>query len=130
MSDKLNEQSQNESKNTLGSVGNETQNSKNSPLVEREQIGNGPLVVVGNEEQGYVVALGNFKLSKEKPTKTEAYEMLQGNEKWETICNLVTTIMEVAKEHEKKEVDDEKQLEMFKQNVRENYEKKEELGEL
>lgn len=71
-----------------------TDNSNSSQLVEQEPIENTPFKVVGNENYGYFVALGNKRLTEPQPTKDEAIAHLTDHKKWwQIILNLIITLV-------------------------------------
>lgn len=72
----------------------ENPHSRNYSLIHREKVPNTPFEIVGNEETGYFLALGRYKLSQPTPTIDEAYAKLI-DEQWNIILNLVTLTHEV-----------------------------------
>lgn len=72
---------------------NKENSSEDTQLIERENIKNTPFIVVGNEEKGYILTLGKFKLTENMPTKEEAIALLY-TDKWHIILRMITTIHE------------------------------------
>lgn len=81
---------------------NAEENQSNSPsnstrIIEREPIEGTPFYIGGNEETGYAVSTGNFRLSTIVPTKQEALELLT-TDNWNIIANLVATMIAIHEE--------------------------------
>lgn len=76
----------------------ENQNKENyseedTELIKREAIPNTPFFVVGNDEKGYIITLGKFKLTENEETKTAAIDKLI-TDQWNIIFRMVTTLHE------------------------------------
>lgn len=78
----------------------------NTELLQRIKIQNAPFEVVGNEEIGYFIAFGKYKLTTNYNTIEEAQQRIE-YDKWEIMINLIIIIVnqtELArKEYEKQE---------------------------
>lgn len=89
-----------DSSNTPMSVNDETTrreiSSKNTELVHREKILNTPFECIGNEEQGYCISFGKYKLTHVKPTVDEAIDDLE-KDHWNITLNLLAIFTEFAK---------------------------------
>jgi hypothetical protein len=64
---------------------------KGQELIEREKIYNSPFELIGNQEIGYWIALGAFRIS-EKGTKSEKLREVE-NKDWDLIINVLCAIM-------------------------------------
>lgn len=63
-------------------------------IVTREPIDNTPFWVVGNEEQGYSIVMGKYRLTETAITPEKAIEKLE-TEKWKIITTVITTIITI-----------------------------------
>lgn len=61
--------------------------------LERRQILGTPFWTVGNEEQGYCICLGKFRISEIHKNGWEAEEALE-KEKWSIILNSIAVMLE------------------------------------
>ena len=64
---------------------------KGQELIEREKIHNSPFELIGNQEIGYWIALGAFRIS-EKGSKAEKLREVE-NKDWDLIINVLCAIM-------------------------------------
>lgn len=64
---------------------------KNTELLHRVKIQNAPFEVVGNEEIGYFIAFGKYKLTTNYNTIEEAQERIE-KDQWTIIINLMIII--------------------------------------
>lgn len=64
-----------------------------SELIHREDVENTPFQVVGNDEKGWIITIGRFKLTENRPTKIEALQELQIRP-WAITLRLITTLHE------------------------------------
>ena len=67
---------------------------KSTELIEKQQIGCSPLQKIGNEERGYFVALGTYRITDFHKTKDDLDSYLQ-NEPEDFIVRLVQTMLEM-----------------------------------
>lgn len=65
---------------------------KREHLIRKEQIENTPFWVVGNENTGYCLVFGKYKMTEYVPTRAEAYELLE-TQKWDILCKIVIGII-------------------------------------
>lgn len=72
---------------------NQNRENLNSELIERTEIAGTPFYLVGNEEHGYIITMGKFKLTQNKPTKEEAMNLLT-TDYWNIILRMVTSLHE------------------------------------
>lgn len=79
--------------NTQSNAEENPNKSNFSELIHRENIVNTPFQVVGNEENGWIITIGRFKLTNNKPTKEEALQELELNP-WDITVRLITTLHE------------------------------------
>lgn len=71
----------------------------NYELVSTEAIEGTPFHVVGEEEKGYFISLGRYRVSEVQKTKDEALEELYKN-MWYIIMNVIITTVDILKENE------------------------------
>lgn len=72
----------------------EETNIDNKNLVSVETIDGTPLAVVGNDEEGYFIAMGQYKMTEIQKTKEEALENLKYNE-WNIILRMMSAVIEI-----------------------------------
>jgi hypothetical protein len=70
---------------------NETPNKNSTETIHRHRIENTPFDVIGNEERGYFLAFGKYRITQPKPTIEETEKQLQEN-MWPIICDVMTII--------------------------------------
>lgn len=73
---------------------NQHKENSNSELVHREKVQGSPFTIVGNEEHGYFIAFGHYRLSEPQKTIIEAYGYLKENQ-WNISMNFMLTLMEL-----------------------------------
>lgn len=78
--------------------GNDVNNSasdsnKNTELINRTQLPGTPFTIVGNDENGYMLTLGKFKLTEILPTQQDVIQKIV-EEHWNIILNLITVTHE------------------------------------
>lgn len=81
-------------------------NSNSTELIARERIGKTDLEIIGNEEKGYFIALGKYKLTESFPRETLrghkitlqelALDILEEYH-WDIVINLIAISTEWAK---------------------------------
>lgn len=71
----------------------ETPNNK-STLITHNKIEGTPFYVTGNEEKGYFIRLGDYKISEAKQTEDEAIKDLEEN-KWNIMVNIIATVVDL-----------------------------------
>lgn len=62
-------------------------------LVEREQLEGTPFWIIGNNEEGYFLAFGKFKMTERYKTKDEVIEYLNSNE-YNIIAQMILCTLE------------------------------------
>lgn len=72
---------------------------KGEELIHRETIDNTPYEIIGNKDNGYIIALGKYKLTEPRKTIEEAKEQLE-IEKWNIIIRTIITINNEMKKME------------------------------
>lgn len=82
---------QTESKLEEPSNGQPSTENETKELYLNEIIEGGPLRVVGNNDQGYCIVFGKYRVSNILPTAWEARDELYQN-KWNIIVNLIAAI--------------------------------------
>lgn len=65
----------------------------NTEEIQQEQIEGTPFKIIGNNEKGYFLAFGPYKITENQPTITDTKELLESR-MWDIIANLVITIVE------------------------------------
>jgi hypothetical protein len=69
-------------------TGAEKQNTPSKPLYEREQIENSPFWIIGNEEEGFNITMGKYKITQEPvKTKLDALLWLEAH-KWDVVLTV------------------------------------------
>lgn len=69
-------------------TGAEESNTPSKPLYEREQIENSPFWIIGNEEEGYNITMGKYKITQEPlKTKLDAIIWLEKH-KWDVVLTV------------------------------------------
>lgn len=63
-------------------------NSNSSKLIEREEIEGTPFWIIGEEEKGYFLSFGKWKLTEDLATKEDVFLHLTTN-KWEIILKMI-----------------------------------------
>lgn len=79
--------------NTQTSVENTDKKPSSTEIVQRIEVENSPLVLVGNDEDGWYVTLGRYRLSKRHMTEEAARKALQA-EMWNIIMRMTYLITE------------------------------------
>lgn len=99
MSDKKKGRAAEELLSTLTSA-EESQHRENldTEIVHREKLDDTPFYVIGNEEQGYFLAFGKFRLTEPRETIDEAKNMLY-DKMWDIILKLVLCSHELVVEN-------------------------------
>lgn len=100
MSNNLKERRAQELLNTQTSVEETTESrgnysNKNTELVHREKIEGTPFYIIGNEDEGYFVAMGKYRLTEPEETVTAAMDKLITNQ-WDIILKMVLTSHELV----------------------------------
>lgn len=76
---------------------NADENQNNIPsgkqLLEREKITDTPFELIGNEEIGYFISLGKYRISEIMTNKKIAIESLE-KEQWNYIVRIIVTLIE------------------------------------
>lgn len=70
---------------------------ENSPLITHDAIKNTPFIITGNEERGYFLRLGDYRLTEYMQTKEDAAQALQ-KQQWDLILRCISIVTEL---HEK-----------------------------
>lgn len=73
--------------------------SSNTELIHRERVIGTPFSVVGNEESGYFVTLGMYKISPHYPTLNEAKEAVE-QDKWDIIINVFYALHQLTQKEQ------------------------------
>lgn len=81
-------------KQQLAGYQNSNSDSRSTEIRMKKKIANTPFEIVGNEERGYFLAFGIFRISESKQTPEEVEEILK-NETWFVIANMISAYMEV-----------------------------------
>lgn len=80
---------------------------KSSELLERERIENTPYTIIGNQEKGYFLAFGKYKVIENKPTKQEVRDELE-KRKWFVMMDTVVCILDMIEHNKISTIDKEK----------------------
>lgn len=72
---------------------NHNSNSTSEPLLTREEVDGTPFHIAGNEEQGYAVTFGKYRLSELRKTQEEALSELI-DQHWNITARLAGVIAE------------------------------------
>lgn len=88
-----------ESQSTTAEQHTDNQNSspKNTQLVEKEHVKGTGFDIVGNEEHGYFVALGKYRLCANQKNKAVCEGMIKRKE-WELILGLIGACFQAEQE--------------------------------
>lgn len=82
---------------------NKEQSSKPTIEYHREPMEGTPFYLVGNNEEGYIITMGKYRVSKRKyPTIIETYGALEVD-KWEILFNMIVSTIEMNEERNKPE---------------------------
>lgn len=81
--------------NTQTNADGENTNKENSALIEVESIENCPFSLVGNEEHGYFIGFGKYRLTEREKDKQSALEWLDDSNKWDMIVRIIFTCMQM-----------------------------------
>lgn len=71
-------------------------NSNSSEILHREPIEGTPFTITGNEDQGYALCFGKYRIGEIKQNKDEVVWNLE-DEKWTIIARLAGVIAEIVK---------------------------------
>lgn len=71
----------------------------NSQLVSREEIDGTPFHIIGNEDVGYFLAFGRYKLTENQPTK-ETVLLLVEAEKWNILANMIALMLDIDRQEQ------------------------------
>lgn len=88
MADLLNTQS--------GAEKNRNKEELNTPLIVRNRIDGTPFHIVGNEEVGYFLTMGRYRLTDHYDTITEAETALE-RDFWDIILHMIITVIDIDK---------------------------------
>lgn len=66
---------------------------QNTQLMVREKLPNTPFTLIGNDEIGYFITMGPYRLTEHYPTPAEASEQIQ-IEQWQIIARMIGIICE------------------------------------
>lgn len=92
-----------EQSNTQNYAVNGQQNKENSSeLLHQEKIVGTPLTIVGNEDKGYFIALGRYRLTEPIETIDAAYGLLE-SQQWNIISNMIATMISINEEMKKED---------------------------
>lgn len=81
--------------------GHDSPKPKSTQLIQKEEIENTPFHVVGSEELGFFITIGNVRLTDPQKTMEEAYNMLD-NHTWQIITNLIISLVyKILEEHDR-----------------------------
>lgn len=117
MSDNLNQQNLNESSNTSNNAGDEQSNKEHSTneekifingyeynikdqQVERIELPNTDFIIVGSDELGWILTLGNIRLTEPKRTKDEILDYIN-EEPWKLTTNLIINLTNLVQNFSK-----------------------------
>lgn len=93
---------QSELLSTLTNADESQDKPKSSELLQREEVTGTPFTIVGNEEKGYFLAMGKWKLSGHLPSKTAVIAYLDA-EHWTITMNCIIVVTEMLEELRKSE---------------------------
>lgn len=74
--------------NTQNNAGGDQNREPSSKLIHREKIEGTPFEIIGDDENGWFLSVGKFKLTENKATEVEA-RMALHDEMWNIILNLI-----------------------------------------
>lgn len=80
--------------------------SSNTQLLEREKVDKTPFYVTGNNDEGFIITLGKWRITEPKATKAEAILEID-NEFWNTMGKMIGITCEMMQEEILKEIKEE-----------------------
>lgn len=91
--------------NTQNGVEENQNKETSSQIVERIEVNETPFIIIGNEESGYFVTWGKFKITKKYNTKEEAKEKIYERD-YELLMNISSLITHsiIGKEKEEQKI--------------------------
>ncbi|AXH77139.1 MAG: hypothetical protein [Microviridae sp.] len=72
------------------------ENSETGKLMEREEIIGTPFLIVGNEEKGYFLALGPYRLTEPTEYKYDVEKVLT-EELWNIVIKVISVCLDINK---------------------------------
>lgn len=63
-------------------------------------LDNSPFLIIGDQEEGYFLALGKYRISEHFNTPEEVITYTKKEFNWELLTTVMLTITQIAKEHE------------------------------
>lgn len=75
-----------------GQMNVENKNTYNKELVSRKKIPNTPFEIIGNEERGYFLAFGKYKLTPDIKTEEDVIMYLEETS-WYIIVNIIAIML-------------------------------------
>lgn len=101
----------------------QTEPNKNTELLHRERLDKTPFDVIGNEENGYFIAMGKYRLTEPQKTIPLAIQLLE-DRRWEIIGAMITTTIVIMDNIQSninleqfKSIDVKKKLEELQQEI-------------
>lgn len=82
---------QSDTSNTNGTINETTKH--NYPLITHEQIPGTPFTITGNQDKGYFLRLGDYRITEAYQTKQDAADQLT-IEQWNIIVKVLSIVME------------------------------------
>lgn len=82
---------QNMEQGELSNISNTEKETDKSPLYTHEEIKNTPFHISGNDEKGYFIRMGGYKLTEERSTPREAEKLLTSH-RWHIILTMMAAI--------------------------------------
>lgn len=101
--------------NTQNNAEENTNNSNSSEIIEREQIENSPFTIVGNQETGYFITMGPYRLHEPVATKEDVMNYLLRNT-YNVILDMIIIVNEINK-NSKKSTQEEQTVKYYKDGI-------------
>lgn len=78
-------------------------NYSNEELLHKERIDNTPFYIIGNNEQGYFITYGKYRITERKNTIVEIREELE-KDRWTIITVLIAVLIQITDEIKEKNI--------------------------
>lgn len=73
-------------------------NNNSSELIEKTDVENSPFIIIGNEELGYFLAMGKYRMTQPMKTKQDVIAYLVSNT-YNVIATMITTLITATNEY-------------------------------
>lgn len=91
--------------NTQSNADQTHKENSSKPLIERIPIDNTPFTLIGDQEKGYFIAMGNYKITDQILKNEEEANLMLKDKIYEIILNMIVIVDEKIEQMKKEESD-------------------------